>query len=248
MRLQLRTHRQVLLTTLGITVLTVVLAELCVSLLFLFGGAEAFHVRNAFIFASIFAVSIGMPISYYMLRQSMKLAIAKDKLHALAHTDALTGLPNRRSFFKEADAILRAAAEENIYCTLLVLDADHFKNLNDNFGHATGDQALIVIAEVLRNNIREDDLCGRVGGEEFAVLLPNLDADAAEPLAQRLVESVAASPIVERQAIVEFSVSCGLADTGQCKNLPTLFKAADDAMYQAKQDGRNRVVHIDFAA
>ena len=137
---------------------------------------------------------------------------------------------------------------QSVPVSLMVIDADHFKELNDSYGHAVGDKALVAIADILRSSFRHNDLLCRVGGEEFAVLICGMDAEQANILATRVVQRISANPLTEPGAIIEFSVSCGIADTLTSRNLPELFKAADDAMYMAKKQGRNRVVLLPRAA
>ena len=245
MAIRIHTHRDVWLFTAAVSLIATIAAELCVAGLYVFAGSEAFHLRNAIIMCATMPALIAVPITYFVARMSLSLAETQSELKRLAETDPLTLLPNRRSFFQAAEAVLQTGQPP---ASLLVIDADHFKELNDSYGHAVGDQALIVIADILRNNFRSDDLICRVGGEEFAVLLPGMDVQQAETLAQRVVTKVAANPISEPGAIIEFSVSCGLADTSTSMDLQVLFKAADDAMYLAKKQGRNRVARLPRAA
>jgi diguanylate cyclase (GGDEF)-like protein len=193
-------------------------------------------------------ILIAIPICAYMAGQSLDLYIAQQELRRLANTDPLTGLPNRRSFFHAAEILLAEAAAEKMPCALLVIDADHFKDINDSFGHAVGDRALVAIADALRAKFRQSDLICRVGGEEFAILLRDMEARSAHPMADRVVKSIANSPLVEENAIIEYSVSCGVADTSTTYHLSSLFKHADVAMYTAKDRGRNRVALMEVAA
>lgn len=248
MGLQIRTKRDIRIVTGSIALLAVILSELAVAALYLLGGVDAFHFDNALLFAAIVPFLISVPITAYMTRQSLYLYLAQQQLQHLADTDPLTGLPNRRSFFRTAETLLASAARQGQPCTLLVIDADYFKNLNDSYGHAVGDRALVKIAEVLREKFRDNDLLCRVGGEEFAVMLTGIDAQTALPMAERVVNAVADSPLTEDKAIIEYSVSCGIADTSSSYVLPELFKNADDAMYQAKAQGRNRVARMRVAA
>lgn len=246
--MRIRSNRDVWLFTAVVTLIAMLLSELAVLSLYAYGGRDAFHLDNAIVFAAVVPVLITVPITFVVARMSLRLLITQAELRHLANTDPLTRLPNRRSFFKAADSLLNDARRLNLPVALIVIDADHFKDLNDSFGHAAGDQALAAIADVMRESFREDDLICRVGGEEFAVLLPGLDVTTALPLAQRVVDGVAGNPIMADSAIIEYSVSCGIADQTSSYDLPTLFKAADDAMYLAKSQGRSRVVPRSVAA
>lgn len=213
-------------------------ALLAVLVVYLAGGPTAFKLENAITFAGVVPILISVPISLWVGRTGIRLRDAGIHLRQLADTDPLTGLRNRRSFFAAATEIVASSQKP---CSLLVIDADHFKDLNDNYGHAVGDLALVNIADVLRDSFRASDLTCRVGGEEFAILLPGITHDKAARMGQRLVDSVADSPIVAGNAIITYSISCGIAEAQVGEALPELFKRADDAMYRAKKEGRNRV-------
>lgn len=245
MAMRIRTQRDVWAFTAIVTVISILCSELGIVGLYLLAGRDGFHMYNAIIMAGLMPTVIAIPITYYVARMSLALANSQRQLKMLAATDSLTRLPNRRSFFSAAEALLADTGEP---ASLLVIDADHFKELNDSYGHATGDKALCAIADILRSSFRRTDLICRVGGEEFAVLLPGTDIAQAEKMANRVVNKVAASPLSEPGAIIEYSVSCGVADTSVSQDLAALFKAADDAMYLAKQQGRNRVVLLRDAA
>ena len=245
LRIGLRTQRDVWKFTVLISFISIGCSEAGIAVVYLVGGPAAFHVNNAMLLAAVLPVLVTVPITYYVAGTSLALIKSRAKLRELANTDPLTNLPNRRLFFTAAAELLAETTEP---VSLLVIDADHFKEINDSYGHATGDKALIAIADILRSSFRQSDLICRVGGEEFAVVLPGMDILQAEKLATRVVRKVCDSPIVEDGAIIEFSVSCGVADTSSSQSLQTLFKAADDAMYVAKKRGRNCVALVQQAA
>jgi len=232
----------------SVTLLSIVASEFTIVMLYTFGGPEMFHVRSAATFAMIIPVLIAVPIGAAIGTMSLRLVTAQAELQRIAEEDDLTKLPNRRWFFASARLALDNANAAGRAMALLVIDADHFKQLNDSYGHAVGDKALVAIADVLRENFRDEDLVCRLGGEEFAVLVDGMPLTEAKHLATRVVEAVAANPLCEANAIIEYSVSCGIADTSSSYDLGVLFKAADDAMYLAKQRGRNRVALVSNAA
>lgn len=163
----------------------------------------------------------------------------------LALTDLLTGLPNRRGFSEQVHrAFLRAkAAHEHL--ALLVMDVDHFKNINDRYGHAAGDQALVSFAVCVSACLRESDIAGRIGGEEFAVLLRTTDLQGAMQAAERIRMAVARTPVAYGLHQISLTVSIGVASTQEgLPDLDAFFRLADRRLYQAKEDGRNRVVGI----
>jgi diguanylate cyclase (GGDEF)-like protein/PAS domain S-box-containing protein len=166
-----------------------------------------------------------------------------ERLYRLATTDELTGLYNRRHFMELLGDALRRAQRYRHPLSLVMLDIDHFKNVNDAYGHAAGDAVLRDIAAGLRGAIRGTDILGRLGGEEFAVALPDSDLAAARILAERLRETVKESPFPIGAAMVRVTVSIG----GTClrathDTVDDLLQRADEALYRAKTAGRDRVV------
>lgn len=163
-------------------------------------------------------------------------------LEASANTDPRTRLPNSRSFDVQAERILASRGSDSV--GVLMLDLDHFKDLNDRFGHPAGDEALRVFAELLRRSLRPGDVPARYGGEEFAVLLPGADLQAAESVAERIRAGLEATPILLGPGIVaRITVSAGVAVApSDGTERMALLAAADRALYGAKHGGRNRVV------
>lgn len=171
------------------------------------------------------------------------------KLEHLAMTDELTGLTNRRSFYIQGTKEIKRAQRYGTPFSLLMLDLDEFKTINDQFGHEAGDRMLQCIANTLTANIRQTDLLARMGGEEFSVILPNTGIQDAVRLAERLRQAVEATgcPISDRQMNV--TVSVGVASYQESISfLDDLLRDADTAMYRAKNQGRNRVVILDKAS
>jgi len=167
-----------------------------------------------------------------------------EQLKEQSETDYLTGLPNRRSFIAKARSVLAQAMRYDVDVALLVLDIDWFKQLNDTLGHAAGDKALLSVADVLRAQLREGDLVARFGGEEFVVLLRHCDREQGLQFAERLREMIAGAQVLgTADPAVAVTASLGIADSGRLGwGLDALLSAADAAMYQAKNAGRNRAV------
>jgi len=164
---------------------------------------------------------------------------AKDLLR-MATTDALTGTLNRYSFVERGEAELLRARRARRPLAVLMLDADHFKRINDKFGHAGGDAVLRALGSRLRAAVRPGDLLGRMGGEEFAVLLPETHRDAAISFAERLRAAIADHTIPFGSEAIDLTISIGVA-AGHHTDLETLLRQADQSLYVAKQSGRNRV-------
>lgn len=156
--------------------------------------------------------------------------------------DHLTGVANRRAFFEAAELELQRNGHAPRPTALVLLDADHFKRINDRHGHAGGDAVLRRLGQLLAATFRQVDVVARVGGEEFAVLLPSSDADAAVAVAERLRRLVAGRPVAYDGADIAFTISAGVAACdGEALGLDVLMKRADQALYAAKAAGRNRV-------
>ena len=166
-----------------------------------------------------------------------------EKLATLALVDELTKLPNRRAFFlRGAEEISRCKRYGNPL-SMLMLDIDRFKSINDTYGHAIGDMALQCVSRVLREQVREVDIPGRLGGEEFGILLPNTRLEEALVIAERIRKSIEALQCgQETEACITMTASLGAAQFNpEFKSLDDLFNRADTALYKAKNNGRNRV-------
>jgi diguanylate cyclase (GGDEF)-like protein len=164
-----------------------------------------------------------------------------EELRIRAETDALTGLPNRRHFFEVGLAAAAAAGPDAVLSALL-LDIDHFKSINDNFGHPVGDEVLRELASRCRGLLRGGDLMARIGGEEFAVLLPKTTPAEAADVAERLRVAFAKVPVVTQGGLVPVTICLGGAALLEGESFDALLKRADVALYEAKHSGRNRVV------
>ncbi len=165
-------------------------------------------------------------------------------LREQASTDALTGLPNRRHFLHRLEQELeRVRRRTTGDACVLMLDLDHFKRVNDQYGHAAGDSLLRHFANLLRHELRATDTAGRMGGEEFAVILPGSGLPAAQAFAQRICDRLAAQPLSIGKLQVEATVSIGIAAiAADDLSADAVLSRADGALYQAKELGRNRVV------
>jgi diguanylate cyclase (GGDEF)-like protein/PAS domain S-box-containing protein len=156
--------------------------------------------------------------------------------------DHLTGLANRRAFFESAQQELGRWQRAPRPLALIMFDADHFKRINDTWGHPAGDAVLCDLAAVLTATFRQADLLGRLGGEEFAVLLPSTEMSGALAVATRLVRAVAAQSVIVDGTVIDYTVSAGVATMdATVSGLDALIKRADLALYEAKKKGRNRV-------
>ncbi len=164
----------------------------------------------------------------------------EQELRRLAETDPLTALLNRRSFTEKANAEILAAQEDGAEISLIVVDLDHFKTVNDRYGHPAGDAVIRAFADLLLGIVAERDLVGRFGGEEFALLLPGADLDAALRIAQRIEATLSSRrlPVSETLALA-VSASLGIARRASGETLAALVERADRALYRAKNEGRS---------
>jgi diguanylate cyclase (GGDEF)-like protein/PAS domain S-box-containing protein len=172
-----------------------------------------------------------------------ELELLKEKLEQQAQQDYLTGLSNRRHFMEQGEMEFSRVQRYGEALCLFMLDIDHFKNINDTYGHKAGDIVLQRLSDVMRETLRTVDIIGRMGGEEFAVLLPETDLQEATEVAERLREKIARTEVVlEAGMPLHFTVSIGVTTLqGKNANLDILLNQADQALYQAKKSGRNRV-------
>lgn len=158
---------------------------------------------------------------------------------AEARTDPLTGLANRRVFDSELGRLLTDSQTRQTEFCLSVLDLDHFKAINDEYGHAVGDEALKSVAAALGSSLRSQDTACRFGGEEFAVLLPGVGLEGAQRIASRLLETIASWPTHVNGGVVHLTASLGLAQAIIGETADTLFARTDKALYNAKNGGRD---------
>ena len=168
------------------------------------------------------------------------------QLERLAMMDELTGLMNRRAFFIQGAKEISRAQRHQTPLSLLMLDVDVFKTVNDRYGHAAGDRVLQHVSHKIVENVREMDMVARMGGEEFSVLLPNTEAEDAVKLAERVRQAVEQESCQLQDQIIDVTVSIGVASYSKdISSLEAILRHADDSMYQAKNQGRNRVVIMD---
>jgi diguanylate cyclase (GGDEF)-like protein len=172
--------------------------------------------------------------------------LVKDQItmtfRAISLTDALTGAKNRRGFFEIGERILERARFHNQPTALIMFDLDRFKRINDQFGHAKGDEVLIALCRQATAQLRPDDLFGRLGGEEFAILLPNTTLQDSRRIAERVRASIEAGSLTIEEHTICATVSVGVSSLdARTADLTAMLQAADRALYRAKEGGRNRV-------
>jgi len=172
-------------------------------------------------------------------RTNRKLSEAYSEMEQMAHTDGLTGLYNHAHFMQQSDDIVRHADRHKRPVSIVMMDLDHFKDVNDKFGHQAGDEVLVVLGGLLRKLTRAGDSSARYGGEEFVTLLQDSDLNSAAQFAERIREAMeSACPLGAEHPI---TLSLGAAEFRSGEELQSLLKRADEALYDAKNTGRNKV-------
>jgi len=216
-----------------------------------------FHDGVADLVDALLALLISALIVFSLLgldRLLRTIRTNQEQLTRLATTDALTGLANRRHLLAELEKELRRTGRSGRPLSVLMIDLDRFKGINDHHGHAVGDEVLVAVAARCQARLRAIDLCGRVGGEEFVVLLPEADTRGATITAERLCADLAETPIDTSTGPLRVTISIGVAthqpqgpppdettDDDVTRRAQLLLQRADDALYRAKAGGRNCV-------
>jgi two-component system cell cycle response regulator len=189
------------------------------------------------------ALTEGAQKELQMLALQAAEALIRTRLYEqaerLATTDGLTGLLNRRTFNAVLDRRWREAQRYKRPLSLLLLDIDHFKKVNDGYGHPAGDAVLKAVAKLAQECARDTDAVARYGGEEMAVVLPETDTEGAQAIAERIRRAVEAAQHPTEHGALRVTVSIGISTVG--KSPEDLLESADKALYRAKQSGRNRV-------
>lgn len=172
-----------------------------------------------------------------------------DELSELVATDALTGLFNFRHFKTVLQAEMDRSKRSGIPTSLVLVDADHFKDVNDNYGHEIGNQALNHIAHILKNEVRTTDIVCRYGGEEFAMIFPETHLNLAVKVADRIREKIANSPVKVDRGKINLTASMGASVYMKTSvlGIDDFVDSVDKYLYEAKQSGRNCICHIDYA-
>jgi diguanylate cyclase (GGDEF)-like protein len=208
---------------------------------------DAFHAALAFVSVMFLVASFrSIKTLGYFFERTHRLAYelqkSKERTEELARLDFLTSLCNRRAFYETSTLALRLAKDNAQPLALLMVDIDLFKAINDQFGHAAGDSVIRSTADLIRDAARPHDLTGRLGGEEFAMLLPETTLEEACAIADRIRANAEALGVTHSQQKMRFTISAGVCAFDRDDTLDMLLARADAALYDAKRNGRNRVL------
>ncbi|MEC5424717.1 GGDEF domain-containing protein [Virgibacillus sp. C22-A2] len=185
---------------------------------------------------SVINWSVVLSVGYFMNKSSKLL----NKVEELTITDALTGIYNRRYFDFIMEKTIPFSKKNNTPLIFMLLDIDHFKKVNDNFGHQCGDEALKHISDIIGSNVRDTDAFVRFGGEEFAVIMPNTDVDEGLIIAELIREAIEKSGFTYNNERIYFTISIGVSSYNG-EEIEEFIEKTDTALYKAKENGRNQI-------
>ena len=216
-------------------------------LVMIYGYGDPVH--SAILLLSIIYIPFILMLSHSInknlinhIKDNEALATSVERLHKLSITDALTGIYNRRHFFETSEKIIALSKRENKAVSMLMLDIDYFKRINDTYGHQVGDVVLVTLAKKIQNMTRNSDIFARIGGEEFVLLLYNTSIEDAKAVGQEICHTIAAHDFIEKEQYIDVTISIGVATLNHDINsLDTLQYQADQKLYEAKESGRNCV-------
>jgi diguanylate cyclase (GGDEF)-like protein len=183
-----------------------------------------------------------LELEHKVIERTQKLEDIQLKLIEQANRDPLTDLYNRRYFNEIGKNLISISKRENQNLSVMIMDIDDFKNINDTYGHSVGDKVIIFVADILRSTARESDICVRFGGEEFVIVLPNTAFDASQNLAEKIRKKVEdARIVIPDNKDIKFTISVGISQVSKNDiKIESTLKRADEALYEAKTSGKNQ--------
>lgn len=230
--------RTVTIITLVSCVLSIVLTALLMTLL----GMELD--TPSLVISALVPLIVASTVSWGVVEVLFRVHRLEEEIRRVATYDMLTGVMTRRAFFNAAESVLRVAGRNKMPVSTLSIDIDDFKRINDSHGHSAGDAALCAFGSILRDCARKSDIVGRIGGEEFALLLPDTDLAGAVNLAGKIRAAMQNAVIGTGAGIVHFTVSIGATQSAGngSMTLEALLRQSDQALYRAKRSGKDSIV------
>jgi len=189
------------------------------------------------------------PISWILIGMTLRIYRIEENMRNLASYDSLTGLLSRHAFVENANRSISLANRDKAAFAVLIIDLDRLKSINDRYGHPAGDAVLQLFADVANSVARRSDIIGRLGGEEFGMLLPSTNTTAALEFCERLHKAIGKAMLKHEGSIIRYTVSIGLTASsfGSLDSIENMLAHADLALYQAKRDGRNQTAVFKYA-
>ncbi len=228
----------------AITCISVLMSVVATSAnLYTFGFLDTDYITLvSLLIALLIPLIVAFPVSWFVVSMVFSMHKLESETRRLATYDSLTGLLNRRAFLEEANHAYHTIARCGGQFSMLILDLDHFKQINDTYGHAMGDRVLEVFGKLVHEVAHPGDFVARIGGAEFAFLLPDRTTEEAWHFAEQLHQLIRKTVIEEEEGAIRFSVSIGLVVCSQIITIEKAMSLADKALYHAKENGRNQSV------
>lgn len=243
---KISTHHEVLVVSLKFSLYGIASSVLIAALGTYFTGGVNYELLS---YALAIPTLVAPPACYLLASSIYEMTMLRDENQRIAHTDELTGIANRRSFFERAPKLIATAKAQGDVVSVIIIDIDFFKNINDTYGHKAGDATLIRIADILIDALNgQNAVIGRIGGEEFALLAISKDHEESVTLAERIRRRIKEAFIQSRNMNFSTTASLGLAPLAANDDLDEALHRADRALYAAKNAGRDQMVVFDEAA
>src|SRR5471032_2827929 len=236
-------RRYLVVTMLALTLVLAARGVLAVALPDGWSWIDADRIR-VLALAALYLMMLSNAFGYLLLSRERLQA----ELTRLEVVDPLTDVPNRRGFYQALTPWMALARRPGLPTAVIILNLDHFKRVNDSYGHPVGDAVLKTMVDVCKKQLRDSDLMGRLGGAEFAVQLPRTSLEDALMVAERIRNAVAALPVKTERAVLNLTASLGVTTIRAEDSTVSLFKRADEVLQQAKREGRDRVVEARAAS
>jgi diguanylate cyclase (GGDEF)-like protein len=233
-------RRQVFWLTVQIAAYALISAIIVTTLIMKITGK---FIPDIYLFTFIVPLVVAPPIAYWLANLIYEITRLGEEIERIAYADDLTGIANRRAFFEKAPDLIAQSTESEDSISVILIDIDHFKKINDTYGHKAGDAMLILVADILTQSMRDTiGIVGRIGGEEFALVIVHKNSSYVVALADQIRLNIKNASINIRNTLISTTASIGLARHVSGTDLDHTLLCADKALYLAKNTGRDRIV------